>query len=89
MVAVAVRGNERTIVSDRKAAEINWSVGGCSVNRGVVVDDAVSAAVRGGRIVLEIVERVHRCRSSLSVATSAARPYITVIYFPRLFVLHK
>lgn len=47
MVAVAVcRRNERTIVSDRKAGEIDRGIGGCGVNGGVIVDNAVSAAVR-------------------------------------------
>ena len=77
MVTIAVCGrHERTIVSDGKAAEINWSVGGRGVDGGVVVDDAVGAAIRGGGIVLEVVEGVHRCRSSLSLAAGVTKVII-------------
>ena len=71
MVAIVVRGrHDRTIVGDGKAAEIDWVIGGRGVDGRVVVDDAVGAAVRRSRIILEIIERVHRCSSSLSGSDS-------------------
>lgn len=79
MVAITVcGGNERTIVRDRKAAEIDWGVGGRGVNGGVVVDDAVGAAVRRSRVILEIIERVHRCSSSLSLAAATTHKYYNI-----------
>jgi len=84
MVAVAVcGGHERAIVNDRKAGEIDRVVGSRGVDGGVVVDDTVGAAVRRSGIILEIIEGVHRCRSSVSLAV-AMTTHITVIYFPRL-----
>lgn len=71
VVAAAVcGGHKRAIVSNRKAGEIDRVVGSRGVDGGVVVDDAVGAAVRRGGIVLEIIEGVHRCRSSLSLAVA-------------------
>lgn len=68
---VAVGRHDRTIVGDGQAAEIDWGVGRRGVDGRIVVDDAVCAAVGRSRVVLEIIKRIHRCRSSLSLAKGA------------------
>lgn len=73
-------GSLRPVINNRHVAEIDRgeSIGGCGIDRGIVVDYTDPPAIRRGRVVLEIIKRVHRrCRTLSTVSAAFVKSHRT------------